>query len=101
MESRHTRHARKNASSQSSATIIEATYVLELVVVFVAALTTDSMAKVSWCQLSNFLEFPVPGEINEALANSRKNVVVVDACSPSAVSTLLLTPMLCGIAVRS
>lgn len=43
----------------------------------------------------------VPGEIKEARVNSRKNVVANHANTPTAESILLITPTLCGTAIRA
>lgn len=72
----------------------------ELTVVFVPTLTHDSVVKPNWGKLSSFIEYLPPGDIKETRVNSRNNIVPVGACTTSAVSTLLLNPMLTAMAVR-
>lgn len=60
----------------------------------------DSETKISRCELYHFFETLIPGKAKEARVISRKNVAV-DATIPAAVLTLLVTSVLCGMAVRS
>lgn len=73
----------------------------ELTVAFVPTLPTDLGTRLSRYRPSPFLETMVPREIKKAHVNSRKSVVGVDASTAAAVSTLLLTPIPCGMSARS
>lgn len=101
VESRRTRRAREKGSPHSSTTVIDSSYGSNRTVVFVPTLSTDSVSKISRSQLSRLLETIAPGSIQEAQVNPRKNVIAVDTCSAVAVSSLLSTPLLCGVPVRS
>lgn len=101
VESRRTRRARKSGSTRSSTTIVIPAPQKEFTVVFVPTSPASSVSKISRCQLSTFLDGIAPGKIKEVRFNSRKNVVAVDASNSATVSSLLSTPLLCGVAVRS
>lgn len=92
--------ARKNAFSQNSTTVIEMSHLTELTAVFVTTVPTDSVSKISRRQLYNFLETLIPEIVKEVHVNSRKNVLAVDASTPTVVSTLFLRFVLCVVTLR-
>lgn len=94
------RRARKNAFSQNSTTVIEMSHLTELTAVFVTTVPTDSVSKISRCQLYNFLETLIPGIVKEVHVNTRKNVLAVDASTPTVVATLFLRFVVCVVTVR-
>lgn len=94
------RRARKNAFSQNSATVIEMSHLTELTAVFVTTVPTDSVSKISRRQLYNFLETLIPEIVKEVHGNSRKNVLAVDASTPTVVSTLFLRFVFCVVTLR-
>lgn len=72
----------------------------KLTVVFVPTCTTGSISN-SRRHVSAFLEAIGPGSIAKARVNPRKNVVALDASSPTVVSSPLCTTLFCGVAVVS